>query len=737
MEGFVYSPICRLRKGIVIKMKDGQYAAFKNSAEEFVKEFGNRKNQKIAIYGIGQYTASLLPELNDFHIVGLMDGDQTNIGKMIYGYKVLSLEEAEKEADVIIINTSSFYWEMIFQRIENSKIPVYYANGELAHKKKSSYIIDEECKISFAVMKQKIDDADVVSFDFYDTLVMRLVYSPGDILKITEQRIRSVLSVEIPFVELRNRAVAELTGKEYTLDEIYQCMEKYVDRSKCERIKLLEIDTEMKLTIARKDMVELFKYAVRKGKEVYVLSDMYLSGETIKEIAAKCGMDIGEEHLWVSCEVGKSKKSGGMWELFSQKITDKKAIHFGDSVVGDEEKPQNVGVTAVHIPGPAELLRNSALVKITPYINSLHSSFVMGILLNEIFNSPFTYEKTEEVLEIASCKTFGKCIFGDITLTYLLKILSEVRKQKIENLVFLARDGYFLKQDFDLLCKQVGVNVSSFYLFVSRKVILSAASDDDEAYLRLVKSDYNGDFASYLWDRFGIRIDAGDCHINQKCCMPNDYSEVSEWLKPYDEDICVSLMRYRQNYRKYLNQFEWKKKSAVVDICYTGSIQYWLSRIVDTEITGFYFVADLSEENRFQKANPMIACFQEENDLKAEKSHIWKNHKLIESLYTAPYGMVRSIDEYGNFETYPSGNNQKHFVEREQINAGIQEFISEYIKMYEEIGFDMQSSETDPQFTDTLFGVFFDGDILFGETIKKCFWHEDGFINSSKEYSLF
>lgn len=718
-------------------MDENQYAAFKNSANEFVKQFEDRKDKKIVIYGIGQYTAALLPKLEDFHIVGLMDGDQTNIGKMIYGYKVLSLEEAEKEADFIIINTSSFYWEMIFQRIENSKIPVYYANGELAHRKKSSYVINEKCKISFDAMKHRIDCADIVSFDFYDTLVMRLVYSPGDILKITEQRIRNVFGEKIPFVELRTRAAAELSGKEYALDEIYQCMEAYIDKSVCERMKLLEIDTEMKLTVARKDMVELFHYAARQGKEVYVLSDMYLSGEIIKGIAAKCGINIEEKKLWISCEVGKSKKNGGMWELFAQKTAGRKVIHFGDSFVGDEEKPQNVGVVPIHIPSPTELLGNSALIKIAPYINSLHSSFAMGILLNKIFNSPFAYENAEEVLEMKSCKAFGKCVFGDVTFTYLLKVFSEVKKQKIENLVFLARDGYFLKQNFDLICKRIGVDVSSFYLFVSRKVILSAASDDEQAYLRLVKSDYNGEFAGYLQDRFGIEIDESDKHKNQKCCMPNDYPEISEWLKPYEETIHNRLAYYRQDYKKYLDQFEWRKKSAIVDICFTGSIQYWLSQITDTEITGFYFVADLSEENMFQKANPMIACFQDKDDLKAEKSCIWKNHKLVESLYTAPYGMVKSVDAYGNFETYPLGNNQKHFIEREQINEGINEFINEYIDIYKGVELDICAHKLDQKFTDALFGVFFGGDIVYGEAIKKCFWHEDGFINSAKEYSLF
>lgn len=719
------------------EMSENQYDTITNSVNKFIERFGAWKDKKIVLYGIGQYTAALLSQLKGFHIIGLMDGDKSHLGKEVYGYKVLALEEAEKKADFIIINTSPFYWEMIFQRIEDSRIPIYYANGELAHRKRIAHIIDERCKISLDTMKQRIDCADIVSFDFYDTLVMRLVYGAGDVLKVMEKRICNDFGEKIPFIELRNKAAAELAGKEYTLDEIYQCMEKYVGHVKSKRMKSLELDTEMKLTVARNDMVELYDYAIRKGKEVYILSDMYLSGNIIKTIAAGCGIRVNSDNLWVSCEVGKSKKSGDMWKLFSEKKAGKKIVHFGDSIIGDEEQPKNVGVDAIHIPSAVELLENSALVKITPYINSLHSSLVTGILLNEIFNSPFTYDKTGKVLEIESYGVLGKCIFGDITLTYLLKILSEVKNRKIENLVFLARDGYLLKQSFEILCRKTGMDISSSYLYVSRRAILSAASDKKEAYLSLMKSDYNGSFETYLRDRFDISVDVKDIHRHQECRMPNDFQTIIEWLQPYEEEMNCRLEHDRENYRKYLRNFEWEKKSAVVDICYTGSIQYWLSQVTGTEITGFYFVADLSEENLLNKVNPMISCFQEKEDLKAEKSCIWKNHKLIESLYTAPYGMVKSVDKYGNCETYSSGNNQEHFIEREQINAGINEFIDEYIEICEEIGLDIWSFERDSKFTDTLFGVFFGSDIAYGEKIRKCFWHEDGFINSSKEYSLF
>lgn len=718
-------------------MDNSQYVTFKSSVEKFEEHFKDVKEKKIVLYGIGQYTATLLSKLTDFHVAGLLDGDHANIGKIIYGYRVLSVREAEETADLIIINTSPFYWEMIFKRIENIKIPVYYADGSRACKKKISYIIHDKVKVSFSEMKRQIDCADIVTFDFYDTLVMRLVYSPRDILKIVEERVCHALNEKMPYAELRNKAEAALINSEYTLDDIYHNMEEYIGKEKCEKVKSLEINTESKLTIARRDMVKLYNYAVQSGKEVYILSDMYLSKNSIRNIAKKCGIEIDYEHLWISGELGKSKKDGTMWRLFAEKIEGRRAVHFGDSLIGDEKQPDNVGIKAVHIPSAVEMLKSCALVKVESFINSIYSSITMGLLLDALFNSPFVYEETGDIFEIDSCKIFGKCIFGDVALTYLLRIALEVQQRHLDELVFLARDGYFLKQNFALLCKESGINIPTSYLYISRRAILCAASDQTEAFMQLIKADYNGNFAMYLKERFDVQIDKEDIHLNERIHMPNDYQIVKEWLIPYEQNIQQNLLILRNNYKKYLESFDWKQKKAIVDICYMGSIQYWLSQVIGQNIVGFYFVADMSGENKFNRSNLMIPCFQDMEDLKAEKSQIWRNHKIVESFYTAPYGTVRSVDKYGNVETFPPGNNQKFFAEREEMNIGIGEFISDYVKLIRELDLDIFDIKADSKFADILFGIFFEGNIAYGEKIKRCFWHEDCFINSSKEYGLF
>ena len=105
---------------------------YETEAQNFRHTFNNVKSKRIVIYGIGRYTATLIPQLKDYNIIGFMDRDPEKIGQVIYGLPILSKDEVEEQADLIIINTVQAYWQTIFARIQDIQIPVYFRNGEQA-----------------------------------------------------------------------------------------------------------------------------------------------------------------------------------------------------------------------------------------------------------------------------------------------------------------------------------------------------------------------------------------------------------------------------------------------------------------------------------------------------------------------------------------------------------------------------------------------------------------------------
>lgn len=71
------------------------------------------------LYGTGRMTATLLNRIKDFQIIGLSDRNGCVNGKEIYGLPVLEKEEVERQADLVIINTSATYWGTIYKRIKD------------------------------------------------------------------------------------------------------------------------------------------------------------------------------------------------------------------------------------------------------------------------------------------------------------------------------------------------------------------------------------------------------------------------------------------------------------------------------------------------------------------------------------------------------------------------------------------------------------------------------------------
>ena len=86
--------------------------------QEFKCAFEKFKDRKIVLYGTGRMTATLVGGIGDkYQIIGLCDREDSQIGNEIYGKPILKKEEAEKEADLLVINTDATYWNTIYKRI--------------------------------------------------------------------------------------------------------------------------------------------------------------------------------------------------------------------------------------------------------------------------------------------------------------------------------------------------------------------------------------------------------------------------------------------------------------------------------------------------------------------------------------------------------------------------------------------------------------------------------------------
>ena len=150
--------------------------------------------------------------------------------------------------------------------------------------------------INISEIKKQISKKEIkyISFDIFDTLLMRPTIDPKDIFFIIAKKVNKQYNVD--FVNIRQNAEELMNDNNASLDDIYKFIQnKYqIEKSIIDILKKEEIDCEKQLLFAREDGRKLYEYAVKCNKKIIATSDMYLSSKTLIDIMKNKGYDISE-----------------------------------------------------------------------------------------------------------------------------------------------------------------------------------------------------------------------------------------------------------------------------------------------------------------------------------------------------------------------------------------------------------------------------------------------------------
>lgn len=729
-----------------------QKSKYEIEIEKFRHVFSEIKNKRVAIYGMGRRSATLLPGITDFNNVGVLDRDESNVGKELCGIKVISIKDVSTDADVIIINSDPSNYEIIYKRIAKDVIvPVYYADGRLAclSDKDTSYEQNEYWQSSYQELKDKIDKVEVVSFDIFDTLIMRKIFSPEDVFRLLEEKVRVELKLDCEIANVRAQA-ASMCGSYATINEIYQYIKQQtnlIDKNIID-IMQLEKDIYIDLCITRRDIADLYEYCLTCGKEVYLISDMYYTLQDIKRILDKCGVKVpDDEHIWISCEKKADKVSGSLWEKYSKLVSkDIRCLHIGDNKTGDAKNPVIYGIDSYYIMSAKDMLMKSSISELASSVNTVSDSICLGLVAAKLFNSPFALCSTNGKVSYDDSEIYGYCVYGPLLEKFLIWLYYNSRKDGIDKLLFFARDGYFLEKDYKVVSELLndGYEQDWCYLPISRRLIYMATMENEDDFKRVVAFPYVGTFAEYMKSRFGIIVtEVTSEYNNRQINAVGDSKDILEWIQPYKDEIIKKAKRERENYLRYLKTDGDMQKGltyGTVDLGYYGTNQYYLQRLTGIKTKGYCFYACLGKDNVYISDISMTGCFQYGDDYTAEKSIVRKKNMYIETFITAPHGMISYIDNQGKMICKPDGKSQEYFDIKEKVNCGAVDFIVNYINIYKavlavnskehkKLMQDRRESLEDNLFcnvlngicnvsNDILEGFYFDNDFVGGKEIK-------------------
>ena len=203
-------------------------------------------------------------------------------------------------------------------------------------------------------LEAAIEQAEVVSFDVFDTLLVRTTLIPDDVLEIVEQRAVEIGLPAQGFAAARLAAQHSADG--YTAARIYQAVQHALGCSdaECEELYRIELEVERESIFPRDSMCSLLHKALARGKTVVLISDMYHSAETMVELLQANGI-TGYQKLLVSSEQGILKRQGLFDCVISPDTPANHIVHIGDSVNNDIVPAKAAGMQAIFVPSPLDL----------------------------------------------------------------------------------------------------------------------------------------------------------------------------------------------------------------------------------------------------------------------------------------------------------------------------------------------------------------------------------------------
>lgn len=436
----------------------------------------------------------------------------------------------------------------------NEEYLMYYASEFFNKVKENESFVDEFCKISPELykyfvnnknfyyfdkdtLKRKIDTCDVISFDVFDTLLLRPFVVPTDIFSYIEKYYNKPgFAVERIIAEKKARLIKQFKNKaceDITYEDIYNKI-----NSKYKDAYSLEKEFEYQILQANNEMLDIYNYALAKNKKIIITSDMYLDRDFLTKVLNKNNIN-GFYKLYVSSEIKLCKGSGNLFKyiLNDLNIEAKDLIHIGDNVNSDYKIPKELNINTFCYKKVSERYFNLYDEKLNEYYknpnteNRMAISSLVGMNIIHHFNFKGEYNYWKEI---------GYKYGGPLGIAYVSSLIKIAKLRNISDIFFIARDGYLFKEIFEKLYN--GMDIKSHYVYASRKL--------NKLYSNSKREDLNpnNEYEKYI---SSIRTKGNDIIIADTCAGSYSAQSLIEEYLPDKNFIGVymtSSLNYKYNY---------------------------------------------------------------------------------------------------------------------------------------------------------------------------------------------
>lgn len=467
------------------------------------------------------------------------------------------------------------------------------------------------------------------SFDVFDTCLIRTCGYPHNVFDILALRILGLDSddsMRADFVNTRIKAEKQVRRKkqsEITLEEIYdECNFNALTQSSVVDIAKEEINIEREILVAALSIQKQISELHSQGISVFYISDMYFSEEFIKELLIKNNFWQDGDRLYVSSTSGKTKYQGSLYELIAQEngICYNKWNHYGDNYYSDYIVPRKKGIKA-HLVSHEFSRYEKHLLDLCLFPDIFINQQLAGI---------------QKAIRISLGSTPQIDLACNIVIplitAFVFNVLETARKDGINQLFFLARDGY-LPYYIACLLQKYYPEIRLEYFYTSRSALYFPGIDspDKNNLLQLFGRLTGKKLNEVFIDRTNIDISdfLSELEINRIIqCETQGITMVTELYnnEKFVETIEYEYQKQRELVLEYFIQSgiaSTECKGAVIDIrgsraCH-GVINGILKEYAYLPVRGFYLEV-IEDRKGIADAGSYYAEFYSERYINGSKS---------------------------------------------------------------------------------------------------------------------
>ncbi|TDQ31160.1 HAD hydrolase-like protein [Zeaxanthinibacter enoshimensis] len=497
---------------------------------------------------------------------------------------------------------------------------------------------------------------EVIFTDLFDTIVHRTDH-PNYVLKLWSKIIISELGLDLSIEELfsiRLQSVQYLTdSSDYNkveipyidiLEEIFSRLNNTGLKVPCDLpefirySELADFRAESSLIYLNDKTLIFLKEQNKQGKKIILVTDTYLSDAIIYRLLEHLGIADLFYRIYVSSTERKSKVKGSIYPyiLADLGLSSQEVMMIGDNKQSDYIRARENGIEAVHLKRLSTRLKDK--------------TSLLGDQSGDL---------NKEITQVFNGSCSGKGQLGEYILFYYVfteQLYHFAKKNRLKNLFFLAREGYFLKTLFDHYQEkhelEPGSRINTHYLKASRKSMMHASLKplDKEEFTSLKEYDHmsvNNFLRSFFiseQNRDSI-LRATGLNGDQKIdnFIDSDELQILRNNPEFQAQYENHRLTQRSLFQKYFESFNFdfkKEPLVVVDIGWGGTMQEALSNIFKEKNVWGLYLGLMYIYNITANTPRWGLLFSVHPSANISDHILMANRQIYEQLASAPHGSV-------------------------------------------------------------------------------------------------